>query len=299
MTERAACHASYPDCTLTPVPVAARPTEIEDPSNRFVVHRLAARLLPLAARAGVHPNLVSMLGVAFALAAGAAYAHWREPGFVALGFVLMVGWHVCDGLDGQLARATGKASAMGRLVDGVCDYLAFFAVLIPVAISFPDWQAKLSLCLTAGAAHALQAAWFEGERAGWIRRARGLFTVQARPLTGHWLESGHNAAERLLGSRERVVDSVLAREPWRLPAYLAATAPWVRALMPLGANGRTLALPLCCLAGHAEWFWYWELIGLNVFAVVMACGLRAAEARIVAASRGGVGTAMHELPHAR
>ena len=279
--------------------VAARPHEIEDPTNRFVVHRLSAALLPGAIRLGLHPNLISVTGLAFAGAAGTAYHYWREPRAVLIGFVLMLGWHVCDGLDGQLARATGKASAAGRLVDGVCDYLAFFAVLIPVATSFPDWGAKLGLCLTAGAAHALQAAWFEGERAGWIRRARGLFTVQDRPRTGHWMESGHNAVEHLLGSRERPVDEALATSPTLVPAYLAASAPWVRGLAPLGANGRTLALPMFCLLGHAEWFWYWELIALNVFAVAMASGLRHAEGRIVAASRTVLGQTMHDLPQRR
>ena len=265
--------------------VPSRPTAIEDPTNRFVVHRLSAAVLPLAIRLGIHPNAVSLLGLAFAGCAGTAYHYWRSPWMVAIGFVFMVCWHVCDGLDGQLARATGKASATGRLVDGVCDYLAFFAVLIPVAVSFPDWGDKLTLCLTAGAAHGLQAAFYEGVREGWLRRFRGQFSPEPRPATGHFLEHGHNKLEQMIGSGERPVDVLLRQQPERLPAVLAATAPWVRVLMPLSANGRTLALPIFCLAGHAEWFWWWELIGLNIIAVCGGLGLRHAEARIVAGAR--------------
>lgn len=264
---------------------ASRPAAIEDPTNALVVHRLSAALLPLAIRSGIHPNAVSLLGLAFAGGAGTAYHYWRSPLMVLIGFLLMVGWHVCDGLDGQLARATGRASAAGRLIDGVCDYLSFFAILIPVATSFPDWQAKLTLCLTAGAAHAFQAAYFEGVRDGWIRRWRGQFHPQPRPATGSFLERGHNAMEQMLGSGERPVDAVLRDDPKRLPAYLAATAPWVRALQPISANGRTLALPICCLAGHAEWFWWWELVGMNIYAGAVTIGLRNAEARIVAGAR--------------
>ncbi len=264
---------------------ASRPAAIEDPTNALVVHRLSAALLPLAIRSGIHPNAVSVLGLAFAAGAGTAYYHWRDPVMVLIGFVLMVGWHVCDGLDGQLARATGKASATGRLVDGVCDYLAFFAVLIPVAVSFPDWGDKLTLCLTAGAAHGLQAAYYEGVRDGWTRRWRGVFKAQPRPATGHFFERGHNALEQLSGSGERPVDAVLRDDPVRLPAYLAATAPWVRALQPLSANGRTMVLPLCCFAGHPEWFWWWELVGMNIYAGGVTIGLRNAEARIVAGAK--------------
>lgn len=261
---------------------ASRPAAIEDPTNTLVVHRLSAAVLPLAIRSGIHPNMVSLLGLACAGGAGTAYHHWREPAMVLVGFLFMIGWHVCDGLDGQLARATGKASATGRLVDGICDYLAFFAILIPVAVSFPDWEAKLTLCLSAGAAHGFQAGIFEGIRAGWIRRWRGRFEPEPRPTTGSFMERGHNALEQLAGSGERPIDGVLRARPELLPRILATTAPFIRALQPLSANGRTLALPLFCLAGHAEWFWWWELVALNLYMGIVVIGLRNAEARIVA-----------------
>jgi len=270
------------DVTLAP--------HIDDPTNAYVIHPVARALLPLAIRARIHPNLVSVAGLGFAGLSGTAYYHWHDWRAVLLGFVLMCAWHVCDGLDGALARATGTASASGRLIDGVCDYLAFFAILIPIAVGFPDWGDKLTLCLTAGAAHAIQAMWYEGERDAWSRRASGIFTVRPRAATGHWIDAGHNAVERALGSRVRAIDGALAAEPALLPAYLAASAPFVRALLPLSANGRTLAIPLFCLLGHAEWFWYWELIGLNLFGVVMALLLRRTEARIVARSAWVLGS---------
>lgn len=257
---------------------------IDDPTNAHVIHPAARALLPLAVRSGVHPNLVSVAGLGFAGLAGTAYYHWHDWRAVLIGFVFMVAWHVCDGLDGALARATGRSSAFGRVVDGTCDYLAFFAVLIPIAVGFPDWGDKLALCLTAGAAHAVQAMWYEGERDGWSRRAAGVFAERPRPATGTWYDGGYNRVERALGSRVRPIDAALASHPDRLPAYLAATAPLVRALMPLSANGRTLAIPLFCLIGHAEWFWYWELFALTLFALFMAQSLRRAEARIVANS---------------
>ena len=277
--------AARRDRIATIVSSAARPLRIEDPTNRLVIHRLSAGVLPWAIRSGIHPNTVSLMGLGFALLAGAAYSQWRQPWFVVLGFVLMCGWHVCDGLDGQLARATGRASPIGRLVDGVCDYLAFFAVLVPIAVSFPDWQAKLSFCLAAGAAHAVQSAWYEGERAAWLRRARGDFTTPGPTETQLWIEAGHNAVGRWLGSHARPVDQVLAAEPRLRERYLGDAAPWVLRMLPLSANGRTLALPIFCLLGHPEWFWWWELVALNIIAIYLWIGLRRTEARIVEASK--------------
>jgi CDP-diacylglycerol---serine O-phosphatidyltransferase len=180
---------------------AARPPVIEDPTNLWIVHPLADRLLAPALRLGIHPNTVSFAGMGLGALAGWCYWHWQQPLFVVAGFLLMVGWHVMDGLDGKLARASGKASPLGRVIDGVCDYLAFIFVLVPIALSFDNWQATLALALFSGACHAVQSAWYEGEREAWKRRARGSFVTEERAASGLGIEGLYNRVERRLGSR--------------------------------------------------------------------------------------------------
>ena len=257
---------------------AARPAAIEDPSNLWLIHPLADRLLAPALRLGIHPNTVSFIGMGFGMLAGWCYWHWQQPGLVIAGFLAMVAWHVMDGLDGKLARASGKASPLGRVIDGVCDYLAFVFVLLPIALSFADWPAVLALALVSGACHAVQSAWYEGEREAWKRRARGIFVSEARPPSGAGIEGLYNAVEARLGSGTRAVDGVLARTPSLLPEYLAATAPLVRGLCVLSANNRTLVIALACLAGEPRLYWYWEIFGLTLTALLMAWRLRRREA---------------------
>lgn len=256
---------------------AARPAAIEAWSNRVLIHPAAAALLPLALRSGIHPNAVSLLGLGCGALAGVCYGRWQQPGFVALGFALMVGWHILDGLDGQLARASGKASALGRLIDGVCDYLVFFLVMIPIALTYADWQSTLALCLVAGGFHAVQAAGYEGARAAWLRRSGGVFVAVARPVTLPWGESGYNRIEAWLGGDGGPVDRALAAAPARLPVYLALTAPRVRALGVLCANNRTIALAVACVAGDARLYWYWEIAGLTLLGLFEGGALRRAE----------------------
>ena len=259
----------------------ARPLAIEDPTNRWLVHRLSDALLVPAIRVNLHPNTVSLMGLVFGAAAGWAYADWRDPRFATLGLMLMLGWHVCDGLDGRLARATGRASPLGRLLDGLCDYAVFFCVLLPIAFSLPDRPLMVALCVSAGAAHALQSAYFEGERTSWIRRSRGEMTAQDRSTAGGVFETFYNASERLLANRTRPIDLELRKRPQALPLYLEATAPLVRRLAVLSANSRTIAIWLACMAGHPAWFWWWELFGLTVFALALARALRRTEAQLV------------------
>ena len=258
----------------------ARPPVIEDPTNLWIVHPLADRLLPPALRLGIHPNTISFIGMGFGALAGWCYWHWQQPLLVVAGFLLMVGWHVMDGLDGKLARASGKASPLGRLIDGVCDYLTFLFVLLPIALSFANWQAVLTLAIVSGGFHAVQSAWYEGEREAWKRRARGVFVTEVRAPSGAGIEAGYNWVDSRLGSGARAIDAALAADPGKLPGYLAATAPLVRRLSILSANNRTIAIALACLAGNPRLYWYWEIIALTGVAVIMAWQMRRQEAAI-------------------
>ncbi len=263
--------------------VAARPAIIEDPSNLWIVHPLADKLLPAALRLGIHPNTVSFTGMGCGALAGWCYWHWQQPAYVLAGFLLMVGWHIMDGLDGKLARASGKTSPLGRLIDGLCDYLTFIFVLLPIALSFADWQATLALAAVSGALHAVQSAWYEGEREAWKRRARGVFVTEVRPPSGLGIEGLYNRVEQALGSGARAIDHALAAHPAGLSTYLAASAPLVRGLCILSANNRTIAIALACLVGNPRLYWYWEIAALSLIALAMAVLLRRREADVISA----------------
>lgn len=270
--------------------MTGRPTEIEPLSNRLVVHRLSAALLAPAVALRIHPNVATSAGLLFGLAAAAAYTRWPDWRFATLGFLLMVGWHVMDGLDGQLARATGRASDLGRLLDGVADYSTFVAVYLALALTHPKPGLAIALALAAGLAHALQAQFYEGERATYIRRREGRFTALARPETGGPFERLYNRGEALLGNRTRAFDTRLEQAPpGERAALLAAWQPraarTLRAMSPLSANGRTIAIWLAALAGDPILFWLWELLGLTLVALAAARALRQSER----ADDGGAG----------
>jgi len=69
------------------------------------------------ARIGVHPNVLSVMGLILSIVAGLFYAmgHFFWGGCV----VILAG--TCDVLDGLLARQTGKASRFGAFFDSTLD----------------------------------------------------------------------------------------------------------------------------------------------------------------------------------
>jgi phosphatidylglycerophosphate synthase len=260
-----------------------RPIEIEPWTNRLAVHRLSAWLLPGAVRLRLHPNVVTVAGLLMGLAAAACYSRWTDWRFAVAGFLLMVGWHVMDGLDGQLARATGRSSALGRLLDGLADYATFVAVYLALAFTHPQPQLAFPLAAAAGLAHALQAQFYEGERATYIRRLAGRFRAVSRPETGGPFERLYNRAEALLANRTRPFDTVLAAmspkaQSQALQAWQPRAARTLRAMSPLSANGRTLAILAAALLGEPMLFWGYEIFALTLLALAAAAALRQAEA---------------------
>ncbi len=268
----------------------ARDPAIEPWSNRALIHPAARALLPAAIRLGIPPNLVTACGLLLGLAAALAYARWQAPLMALAGFALMLGWHVADGLDGMLARATGRASATGRLLDGLADYLVFIAVYAALAFSFEPAGPAVALACAAGAGHAVQAAFYEAQRATWARRAAGQFTAPRRTQAGGLPEAFYNRAEQLLGNRSTALDTELARagpaERARLlAAWQQAARPHLRQLGLLSANGRTAAIAIACLLGSPTWFWLWEIVALSALMAAKWAALLKAESRLLAGVR--------------
>jgi phosphatidylglycerophosphate synthase len=96
---------------------------------RQVLLRLTRPLVSLLARLGVPPNALS----ASQIVGGFVFLA-LVPGYPRLAFLLFLGLLLIDGIDGALARATGKASAFGALVDQYCDHIREITVVGGMAI---------------------------------------------------------------------------------------------------------------------------------------------------------------------
>lgn len=127
----------YASAVATYAPRPRRPYEY--PVNRYYAHRVDPVLTWLADRAGLSPNLVSLLSLAVGLGAAQALLAGQFT-LAAVGIQLH---HLLDGVDGNLARAQDRCTEFGRRLDGVTDQtvrLALFASLAHVA-DVPGWLA--------------------------------------------------------------------------------------------------------------------------------------------------------------
>jgi len=103
-------------------------------SPRALPESISGPLARLLARTGLTPNAITLIGFAGALAAAALIARGE---FLAGGIVMLVA-AAFDMMDGLLARATGRVTAFGGVLDSLFDRLSEAAVLAGLLFYFAD-----------------------------------------------------------------------------------------------------------------------------------------------------------------
>ncbi|PCD03398.1 hypothetical protein COC42_03105 [Sphingomonas spermidinifaciens] len=262
----------------------SRDPRIEALSNRYLIHPVARALLPVALRARVSANAVSLAGLLLGAAAAACYLRWESAAFALAGLILSIGWMVADGLDGMVARATGTASAAGRFLDGLCDHGVFVLIYVALAVSLGSATGWM-LAIVAGVLHAAQSSLYEGERARFQRRARGHASTTPPVVTGHWLVRAYDRLATSIDHGALPFERRMAgdAEPAAFgQAYARAAVPVMRAMTVLSANMRVGTIFAACLAGSPTLFWLFEIAVLSIVAAATIIAHRRVERRFAA-----------------
>lgn len=100
--------------------------------NRERYFKIVGPVGDLFARAGIHPNILSIAGLALSVAAGLIYCHGSF--FWAAWVAVLAG--VCDSLDGRIARQTNKKSDFGAFFDSTLDRYSDMFLFIGLAYYF-------------------------------------------------------------------------------------------------------------------------------------------------------------------
>jgi phosphatidylglycerophosphate synthase len=260
----------------------SRDPRIEDPTNLWIIHPAARRLLPWFLARGISANAVSLGGLALGTVAALAYAQWKIWPFALAGLLLSVGWLIADGLDGMIARATGTASPLGRVLDGVCDHGVFILIYVALALSIGTVEGW-ALAVAAGVAHMVQSNMYESERARFHRRCKAVAMIALPAPSRNPLVRLYDFGWGMLDRVAARFDDVLQHHP--APADLAATygalaAKPMRLMSLLSANVRVYAIFLACLIGNPRLFWWVELVPLNIILILGLFQHRMVEKRL-------------------
>lgn len=102
----------------------------ENIQNGFI--NILAPLIKLFTKWDFNPNSFTVAGVIVTSVAAVAFL----VGFIRLGGILVLLGGLCDTIDGQLARNTGKATRFGALLDSTVDRYSEFIMFFSIAAYF-------------------------------------------------------------------------------------------------------------------------------------------------------------------
>jgi phosphatidylglycerophosphate synthase len=290
---------------VTPPERPRRAREMQDPLNHYLYHPLAWRLALVLARTPLTPNMVSVIGGLFVIAAAFVYAQPWWPWSALLGLALHMTWHVVDGADGDLARITGRTSPIGEMVDGLCDYASHIVLyfvlgwLLAGQIGGVAW----AIMTVAGLSHIVQSNHVEVQRrqyqwwvygVPWLRNTHQGDSETARSgfagLVSFYLALASGMTPHALKVDAAVAEAGGTEAGARDPAALDRIRAAVRAEAPpllllcklLGPNPRAIVLGLSMLAGSPLWYFVYQAVVLNLLLAVSVVRHNRAAQRIVA-----------------
>jgi phosphatidylglycerophosphate synthase len=281
-----------------------RPREIEAWTNVHLVHPVSRSVVNMLLSTPVTPNQGSLASVVCAAAAAACYLYLGWPWAAFAGVACQFAWHVLDGADGDLARRSGRASALGELIDGICDH--FSQVLIYLALAYvlqrQGWGSwAWVIACVAGASHFIQANVYETGRktyrrwvygADWMRQTSAASAGQRLPqraLAGLYMAVSNLASPgeaRVEAAMAPALSGDTAGANRARGAYRELYAPLVKASGLLDSNTRTIAAFASILAGSPLWFFLFEIAVLNIVLVLIGRERRRRDDRLVAVVEG-------------
>ena len=270
--------------------------EVEGLLDRYFYRPIGLRLAEFFEQLKMTPAAVTLLGGICGVVAGHLY-YYRDLRINIVGIVLHVCANALDNADGQLARLTQRETRKGRIIDSVADHLVFASIYVHLTLRcfFEDASPAIwLLALAAGISHALQGAAADyyrstylyfvatGARTG-LDSSRG---IRSEYQTSSWYQRPWDKlllalylnftrqqemlAPRLKKLRDAASELFQGRIPgWLQARYRNLAGPMLKWWGLLMTNTRMLVLFALLLIGRPIYFFWFELIPLNLLFVCL------------------------------
>lgn len=273
--------------------LAFKAIEIEELTDIFFFRPCGWAIARGARAIGLTPTHLSILRAITGIAGGALLYN-QSPGLPA--FALLILSEIIDSSDGQLARMTGNITELGRVFDGVGDYVAHGAIYIAIAAGMIHRGGSSSVLiwmLLAGLSNAIQSQMYDYHRTTYVT-----VVAQGRPPGDElpkipswirWLYSGYQVMQRGLIGEHGKVEAALAersvdgrvREEDRA-RYRECFYPLIHGWNILGSNTGLYALGVLIWLHRVDLFLIFILLPMNLALIALWFWQRSADRKFLA-----------------
>lgn len=272
--------------------------EAEELFDTFLYRPLAYLLVKVIHRMPITPNQVTGLS----LLAGLIAAYFFSKGTPTM---LMWGaaWYACanilDCADGQLARVQKSGTLLGRVLDGLADYISSGAVFFGIGIGLASsGNSMWAMVLIAGLSSAVHAIFFDRHQSEFIALASGQknFLEREREQFTEELRHRKEKKERGIGGfliilylwyleLQKKINLSSQRENIDSEFYRNANASMIRLWSFLGPTTNRTLLIACAVIGKIELYLWGIVIVGNAWLVLCHLFQRQRDRKFEASSR--------------
>jgi hypothetical protein len=111
--------------------------EVEEAFDLYFYRPLAFLLVKGIYKTNITPNQLTVISMVFGVLGGFCYAFGNHNAYM-VGAVLYLLYNVVDCSDGQLARMKKNGTQVGRILDGVADYVVSIALYFGIGFGFAN-----------------------------------------------------------------------------------------------------------------------------------------------------------------
>lgn len=181
--------------------------EVEELFDLYFYRPLAFLLVKAVYSTNITPNQLTVISMIFGVLGGICYSFGTHKAFM-FGAVLYLLYNVVDCSDGQLARLKKNGTTIGRILDGVADYVVSVALYFGIGFGYANNSSKpfliWLLTAAAGISNAIQSGLLDYYRTRYLD-----YVLNRVSILDEGLKVFEDEFERLKKIKGRYFDKVI------------------------------------------------------------------------------------------
>lgn len=262
--------------------------EVEEVIDLFLYRPLAFLLVKSIYKTKITPDQLTLGAIILGLTGGFFYAIGL-PQSSAIGATFYILFVIFDCSDGQLARLKKTGTKIGRLLDGIADYIVVAAIYVGLAIGYPQKGGQPSTLLIilalSGASITIQSLLVDYYRTRFLDIVlnrtntfkdgiNGYRTeyIKIKNQKGKWLEKYviliyliYSKIQRNIIGRKKRESSIIASPQ----DYYNKNRAMIRLWLIMGPSAIRTWLIVCSFIGRFDIYFWVTIAGFNILAIIL------------------------------
>ncbi len=261
--------------------------EVEEIFDLIFYRPLAFLFTRIIYKTKITPDNITIAAIFMGVIGGCFYS-FGKPVYFKTGAIFYLLYNILDCSDGQLARLKNNGTPVGRIIDGIADYIATTAVYIGIAVGFayrtPRPYFWLSMLMIAGLSavfHGILVDYYRTRFLYYVKRTTVNLELQIENFKKEYesirnqkgkrfdrmvlqIYFKYSALQRLLVARKKKTKLFIATPQ----EYFQKNKIIIRVWLILGPTTELTALVICSFFNRFDLF-IWIIIGFNSLAAIL------------------------------